>query len=211
MESVLTLTSGVVVLCRLGPLVVLLGGLMVFGLVGHVLHSGPMVSRPAFDCPFSKQKASVEFLAGAVSDHPTDVLSCSVFAPKPYHVRCEKSVPWSGRNAVGAVSDDAALRLALRRGSLPRYARKRESGGRGDSGKEAEEGGKLRRARRRGWARRRLGRGGGSKRTGIGVEREPHPFLVPVGPINSGCVRCPVPAFCRRPDSRLRVLAAISL
>src|SRR5262249_46580109 len=123
----------------------------------------------------------------------------------------EKSVPWSGRNAVGAVSDDAALRLALRRGSLPRYARKRESGGRGDSGNESDEGGKLRRAARRGMAPRRPGRAGWSKRTRVGVERETRAFLVPVVPITSGCVRCPVPAFCRRPDSRLRVLAAISL
>ena len=91
MEWVLTLTSGVVVLCLLGPLVILLGGLMLFGLVGHVVRSGPEVLRKAFDCPFSKQRASVEFLGGGASDHPSDVLSCSVFAPKPYHVRCEKA------------------------------------------------------------------------------------------------------------------------
>lgn len=90
MEWVLTLMSGIVVLCLLGPLVMLLGGLMLFGLVGQVLRSGPMVSRTAFDCPFSKKRASVEFLGEAASDQPTDVLSCSVFAPKPYHVRCEK-------------------------------------------------------------------------------------------------------------------------
>jgi hypothetical protein len=91
MEWVLTLTSGIVVLCLLGPLVMLLGGLMLFGLVGHVVRSGPTVSRTAFDCPFSRQRASVEFLGEAASDHPTDVLSCSVFAPRPYHVRCEKA------------------------------------------------------------------------------------------------------------------------
>ena len=91
MEWVLTLTSGIVVLCLLGPLVILLGGLMLFGLLGHVVRSGPGVWRTAFDCPFSKRRASVEFLGEASSDHPTDVLSCSVFAPKPYHIRCEKA------------------------------------------------------------------------------------------------------------------------
>jgi hypothetical protein len=109
MEWVLTLTSGVVVLLLLGPLAMLLGGLVLFGLVGHVLR-GPGVYRAAFDCPFSKQRASVEFLGETASDHPADVLSCSVFAPKPYHVRCEKG----------------CLGLAETRGALspmmPRYA-----------------------------------------------------------------------------------------
>jgi hypothetical protein len=109
MEWMLTLTSGAVVLLLLGPMVMLLGGLMLFGLVGH-LFKGPGVFRTAFDCPFSKQRASVEFLGGSTSDHPADVLSCSVFAPKPYHVRCEK----------------ACLGLAETRGVLspmmPRYA-----------------------------------------------------------------------------------------
>jgi hypothetical protein len=93
MEWVLTLTSGVVVLCLLGPLVILLGGLMLFGLLGHVVRSGPAVWRTTFDCPFSKQRASVEFLGEPASDpdHPGDVLSCSVFAPKAYHVRCQKA------------------------------------------------------------------------------------------------------------------------
>ena len=91
MEWVLTLTSSFVVLCLLGPLVALLGGLMLFGLAGHLVHSGPSVWRTAFVCPFSKKRASVEFLGEPTSDHPSDVLSCSVFAPKPYHIRCDKA------------------------------------------------------------------------------------------------------------------------
>ncbi len=79
-----------VVLLLLAPLAGLLGGLVLFGLVGHVLSPGAMVSRTAFDCPFSERRASVEFLSEPGSDRPTGVLSCSVFAPKPYHVRCEK-------------------------------------------------------------------------------------------------------------------------
>ena len=90
MEWVLTLTSGFVVLCLLGPLVVMLGGLMVFAFLGH-LASGPSVLRTTFDCPFSKRRASVEFLDNAASDQPADVLSCSVFAPRARDVRCEKA------------------------------------------------------------------------------------------------------------------------
>jgi len=92
MEWVPTVTSGLVVMLLVGPLVVMLAGLVLFGLVGQVLRSRLMVSRTTFDCPFSKQRASVEFLGdGGASDRPADVLSCSVFAPRPYHVRCEKA------------------------------------------------------------------------------------------------------------------------
>ena len=90
MEWVLPLTSSFVVVFLLGPLVVLLGVLLVFGLVGHVFSSGPMVSKTSFDCPFSKQRASVEFVSDPGFDRPTDVMSCSIFDPKPYHVRCKK-------------------------------------------------------------------------------------------------------------------------
>ena len=40
MEWVLTLTSGIVVLCLLGPLVMLLGGLMLFGLSSALFAAG---------------------------------------------------------------------------------------------------------------------------------------------------------------------------
>ena len=88
MEWVLALTSGFVVPLLLGPLAVLLGALMLFGVIGHVL-SGPTVSRTAFDCPFSKRRATVEFLIPPGAGQPSDVLSCSVFS-EPYHVRCHK-------------------------------------------------------------------------------------------------------------------------
>ena len=110
MEWVLSLTSGFVVLCLLGPLVMLLGGLMLFGFVGHFMRSGPTVSRTTFDCPFSKHRASVEFLGDAATDRPADVLSCSVFAPTPHHVGCEK-----------ACLDLAETRWAMSP-MMPRYA-----------------------------------------------------------------------------------------
>lgn len=90
MEWVLTLTSSFVVLFLLAPLVVMLGALVLFALVGHVFGSGPVVSKTSFDCPFSTHHATVEFVSDLGIDRPTDVMSCSVFDPKPYHVRCKK-------------------------------------------------------------------------------------------------------------------------
>lgn len=89
MEWVLTLMSSFVVLFLLAPFGVLIAGLILLGLANHLL-SASAASRSSFDCPFAKQRATVEFLTAPGADEPSDVLSCSVFAPKPYHVRCEK-------------------------------------------------------------------------------------------------------------------------
>jgi hypothetical protein len=89
MEWVLTLMSSFVVLFLLAPFGVLIGGLILLGLANHLL-SASAASRSSFDCPFAKQRATVEFLTAPGADEPSDVLSCSVFAPKAYHVRCEK-------------------------------------------------------------------------------------------------------------------------
>lgn len=89
MEWVLTLTSSFVVLVLLAPFALLVGVVILLALANHVL-PGTTVSSTAFDCPFSKRRATVEFLTPSGAQEPTDVLSCSVFAPKPYHVRCEK-------------------------------------------------------------------------------------------------------------------------
>ncbi len=89
MEWVLTLMSSFVVLFLLAPFAVLVGGLVLLGLANHLL-STSAASRVSFDCPYAKKRASVEFVTAPGSDEPSDVLSCSVFDPKPYHVRCEK-------------------------------------------------------------------------------------------------------------------------
>ncbi len=90
MEWVLTLMSSFVVLFLLAPFGVLIAGLVLLGVANHLL-STSAASRSSFDCPFAKQRATVEFLTAPGADEPSDVLSCSVFAPKPYHVRCEKA------------------------------------------------------------------------------------------------------------------------
>jgi hypothetical protein len=50
---------------------------------------GSALSRTGFYCPFTKQRVTADFVTESGSDHPSDVVSCSVFA-KPRHVRCRK-------------------------------------------------------------------------------------------------------------------------
>jgi len=90
MEWVLAPMSGLLVVVLAVPAIVLVGVLLVLSAVGHAFPASPTLSRVMFDCPFSKRKATVEFLVPPGSGQPSDVLSCSVF-PKPYHVRCEKA------------------------------------------------------------------------------------------------------------------------
>ena len=125
MEWVLTLTSSFVVLFLLAPLVVLLGALVLFGLVGHVFAAGPMVSKTSFDCPFSNRRATVEFVSDAGIDHPTDVMSCSVFDPKPYHVRCKKEC--IGLAEAGYAQSPMMPRFALLSGGVAYRASAGES------------------------------------------------------------------------------------
>jgi hypothetical protein len=110
MELVLSVTAGLVVLLLLLLLAVVLSGVILFGLLGHVSSAG-MVSRTSFDCPFSKRHASVEFLTEVGSDRPNGVLSCSVFVPKPYQVRCEKAC--LGVAMTGCASSPMMPRYAL--------------------------------------------------------------------------------------------------
>lgn len=89
MESGLPLVGMFLLMLLVVPPAVLVSTMLLLWLSGHFLPAGPTVARMAFDCPFSKRRATVEFLIAPDSDRPTDVLSCSVF-PKPYHVRCRK-------------------------------------------------------------------------------------------------------------------------
>lgn len=89
MEWVLAIVASGIVLLLVAPLVLVVGALLLSGFVGHVLPANSAVSRASFDCPFSKRRVTVEFLAAPSAEEPSDVLSCTAF-PKPYHVRCAK-------------------------------------------------------------------------------------------------------------------------
>jgi hypothetical protein len=84
------------------PLVLLLGVLIVVVPVGVYLGAVALLwatglfskgfarSRVRFFCPFKKRSVSADFLTGAGSDRPSDVLSCSAFA-EPDRVGCAKA------------------------------------------------------------------------------------------------------------------------
>jgi hypothetical protein len=89
MEWALPLVFVLVVLVFVVPLALLLAAVALLGFVGHFGPGWPVISRATFNCPFSKRRASVEFLTPSGSEKTTDVLSCSVFS-EPYQVRCQK-------------------------------------------------------------------------------------------------------------------------
>jgi hypothetical protein len=89
MEWVLAPMSSLLVVILVIPAIVVVGVLLLLRAVGHAFPVNPTLSRVTFNCPFSKRKATVDFLVPPGSGQPSDVLSCSVF-PKPYHVGCEK-------------------------------------------------------------------------------------------------------------------------
>jgi hypothetical protein len=89
MEWALPLVFVAVALVVVLPLALLLAAVALLGFAGHLGPGWPVISRATFNCPFSKRRASVEFLTPTDSEKTTDVLSCSVFA-EPYHVRCKK-------------------------------------------------------------------------------------------------------------------------
>lgn len=89
MEWALPLVFVAVAMVVVLPLALLLAAVALLGFVGHFGAGRPIISRASFNCPFSKQRASVEFLTPTGSEKTTDVLSCSVFS-QPYEIRCKK-------------------------------------------------------------------------------------------------------------------------
>ncbi len=89
MAFVLPLVGMLTLVLLLVPPAVLISMVLLLWLSHYFLPAGPTVARASFDCPFSKRRASVEYLIPTGSDWPSDVLSCSVF-PMPEHIRCKK-------------------------------------------------------------------------------------------------------------------------
>jgi len=89
MEWALPLVFVAVALVVVLPLALLLVTVALLGFAGHFGPGWPVISRATFNCPFSKRRASVEFLTPTGSEKTTDVLSCSVFS-QPYEIRCKK-------------------------------------------------------------------------------------------------------------------------
>jgi len=109
MEWLLAPTSSLLLVVLVVPMFVVVGAAILL-MIGQVIPGGQTLSRVAFHCPFSKRRATVEFLTPAGGEQPTDVLSCSVF-DKPYHVRCEKGCLTMART--GWTSSPLMPRFAL--------------------------------------------------------------------------------------------------
>jgi hypothetical protein len=89
MDWLLTAFTLLIVIVLLAP--VLMIGLTVFVLapLAHLARQPAMIGRRTFDCPFSKRRATVEFVASPDAARPEDVRACSVFPDG--HVRCDKA------------------------------------------------------------------------------------------------------------------------
>jgi hypothetical protein len=82
--------GSLVVLLLLGPLAVMVAGALLLAVVAQFLPASPSLSRTSFECPFSRRRVTAAFLSRPGSDHPDDVLSCSVFKD-PEQIRCKKA------------------------------------------------------------------------------------------------------------------------
>ena len=89
MEWIVTLATGLAVFVLLLPLIALLGTIFILVPLAHLVPPPAMVARTSFDCPFSKRRVSVAFLASPSTEEPADVLSCSIFADGR-GIRCKK-------------------------------------------------------------------------------------------------------------------------
>lgn len=105
----------------LAPVALLLLTLFVLVPLAHLMPRPAMVGRTTFDCPFSRRKVDVAFLSPAGADHPSDVVSCSLWTDGA--IRCKKgclamaSTGWAASPMVprySLVADGVALRDVAR-------------------------------------------------------------------------------------------------
>ena len=104
MDWIVSVVTGAVLLVLLSPILML--GLTVFVLapLAHLARRPTMIGRSTFDCPSSKRRVSVEFLASPDAARPTDVRACSLFADGD--IRCGKgcrdlfATTWTPSSAV---------------------------------------------------------------------------------------------------------------
>ena len=88
MDTLVTIVSGIGLLIVMSPLLMLL--LTAFVLVPLALLAPRAVSiaRASFTCPVTNRAVSAGFVTAPGADHPTDVVSCSMFPGGD--VRCAK-------------------------------------------------------------------------------------------------------------------------
>jgi hypothetical protein len=90
MEWVGSLMAAAVVLVLVGPMALLVLGMLAWTLAGlFLLPAGPTVIRTTFACPFSRRAVTADFLTPPGEERPVDVLSCTAFRD-PRAIRCKK-------------------------------------------------------------------------------------------------------------------------
>jgi len=87
MDWILTILTGLALLVLTAPLLMLAVTVFVLVPLAHLAPRPTMIARKTFDCPFSRQRATVEFLTSPDATQPRDVHACSVF---PDGVTCAK-------------------------------------------------------------------------------------------------------------------------
>ena len=89
MDLIVTIFTGLALLVLFAPVISLLATVFILVPLAHFLPPPAMVARTSFECPFSRRKVNVAFLASPASVTPSDVLSCSVF-DDGRGIRCKK-------------------------------------------------------------------------------------------------------------------------
>jgi hypothetical protein len=102
--------ASLVVLLMVGPVVIIVAGVLGLWLVHQLAPASPTLSRATFRCPFSRKEVSVEFRSAPGADHPDDVVSCTAFAD-PTGIRCKKGC--LAMASTGSVASPLEPRFAL--------------------------------------------------------------------------------------------------
>jgi hypothetical protein len=87
MDWIYTVLTGLALLVLAAPLLMLAVTFFILVPLAHLAPRPRMIARSTFDCPFSRQRATVEFVTSPEATQPTDVHACSVF---PDGVACAK-------------------------------------------------------------------------------------------------------------------------
>lgn len=109
MDWLMTFVTGVAVFVLALPVLMLLLTFFVLVPLAHLAPRPSMIARSTFECPFSNQRATAEFVTSPDAERPADVVSCSVFRDGP--VRCEKGCLALG--TTGWTPSPAVARYAL--------------------------------------------------------------------------------------------------
>jgi hypothetical protein len=79
MEWIGSLVAALVLILLVVPVVAAVGSVVLLGAVGWFSYASPSQATARFYCPFSKRSVMAAFLTRPGSEHPSDVVSCSLF------------------------------------------------------------------------------------------------------------------------------------